>query len=390
MKTISLLTIFTGLIFAVCFNCKEENTEVEPMKYTNVEEDIVVIDLEKLQPFHGSLYDSLKLCSEFVAIGKERMELNGWENYKVDRNGNFLIYNVFTQQVYLKDRHGRKLRNIGCQGSRLDKGEYFEMYSASVSVGNSEILVLNPGGQIFRYGYDGLFKNYLDYTKYITGGNVGKICGNIVQDAMYLDDSGDILLHYPWWVGAGRSKYLILDKSDRVVAEKCMLQDFEGNPESGVAMTGFSSYLYDGNVHVVNLSDTVYQIKERKFYPKYVFKQKYPVGKLVDSLGKDVDIFNIGNTPVYEFELVETDQYLIFKYMTINIRPYSYRKTNYGLYDKHQKKSYRLNNGNMTFHTKDSISIMNILFGEENKGEYYLRMKKGDYDSYNVVRIYPQ
>lgn len=114
------------------------------------------------------------------------------------------------------------------------------------------------------------------------------------------------------------------------------------------------------------------------------------MANLVDSLGRNVDIFNIGDKPIYEFKLCETDDYLLFMYMSLNVQPYSYRKVNYGLYDKKNKISYKLNKENFSQHTPDSIYIVNILFGVTNGNCYYLRVKADDNDTFNLIRVFPR
>lgn len=388
MKVLLSLAVLVSVSLLVVCSPRQETEELSRQEFYN-DGQIVTIDLDQLKPFDGRIYDSIQFASEYVRNKHGLFTMNGWDQIAVDENNNIVIYNVITQTVYLYDKFGNMKTQIGRQGNRRDKGEYSELGSVVMSGHKQEISILDPAGVICKYGYDGKFKGFIDLAEYISGDNIGRVCDNLVQDIVYTGKDGNLLVYYPWWVGEGRSKCLIFDNNNKVIAEKPMNEFFSGNAKSAIARTGFSTYDNCGSACIVNLTDTVYRIQGKEFVPKYVFKQKYSVKNIVDSLGKDVDLFNIGNKPVYEFTLCETEDYLLFKYMSLNIQPYSYRKVNYGLYDKKSKDSYKLDKENFSQHTSDSISVADILFGTNNGKCYHLRVRaKGD-DSYNLIRIFP-
>lgn len=388
MKVLLSLVVLVSVSLLVVCSPRQENTEIY-QQMSSTEEQVVTIDLDKLKPFNGRLYDSMQFTSEYVKNKQGFFTISGWDQIVVDENNNIVIYNVITQTVCLYDKFGNMKTQIGRQGNRRDMGEYSELSSVVMSCSKQEILILDPAGMIFRYNYDGKFKDYIDLTKFISDDNIVRVCDNLVQDIVYSSNDGNILIYYPWWVGDKNSKCLILDNNSHVISEKYMNNNFSGNAKSAIARTGFSTYL-NNSTHIVNLTDTVYKIQGKNFVPKYVFKQKYSLANLVDSLGRNVDIFNIGDKPIYEFKLCETDDYLLFMYMSLNVQPYSYRKVNYGLYDKKNKISYKLNKENFSQHTPDSIYIVNILFGVTNGNCYYLRIKADDNDTFNLIRVFPR
>ena len=368
---------------------KHQDMVVDKMSEYSEHQGVVVIDIDNLLPFQGKLYDNLEFKYSYVpGVDKDKFTISGWEYFRVDENNNFLVVNRYTHTVKLFNLNSKKVTNIGKEGNNPFKGEYQKLSYSDFSSVNNEIFILNStSGKIFKYDYGGKFKDFVDLERLVNSDGIIKINNQFINDVIYLNSNGELLIYFPWWIGANKNKYLIIDSNNNVVFEKEMQRNFTGIANSIIARSGFNSYIYDGRIHIVNLSDTVYQVDNAHLSPKYHFKQKYSINNLIDSLGNDVDIYNIGYLPVYEFKIVETDEYLIFKYLSINIPPYGEREVKYGVYDKKTHISYGIKDENLSFHTKDSISIMKILFSKNVNDNFYTTLKSDEFDSYDIIKL---
>lgn len=331
-----------------------------PADAVSFKNGLVVIDLDKLEQGEPIPFDSLFTGYEYIVNEqKDTFRISGWEHLQFDGDKHFVGANIPASYINLYDKTGNFIRRIGEQGRKINQGQFNEIFNFCIDPANKMVYALaHKQGKVFKYNYTGQFCGTVDIltTAIDRSTSDGRLRESAISDFIALTPSGDLLVHYAYWNGNLPYNFCLIDKSNTVVSTQKTMNRFNGKTRYGIEA---NSYTYDGCLHVSDISDTIYAIRDRAFVPKYVLAQKYPLSKIADSLGCNVDLFQL-DLPVYKINsMQETDRYLFFSYIELN-RKYSgvMKDMVYAYYDKRTKKAFKICTAEkMKKWTKDSISV---------------------------------
>ena len=91
MKVLLSLAVLVSVSLLVVCSPRQETEELSRQEFYN-DGQIVTIDLDKLKPFDGRIYDSIQFASEYVRNKHGLFTMNGWDQIAVDENNNIIAF----------------------------------------------------------------------------------------------------------------------------------------------------------------------------------------------------------------------------------------------------------------------------------------------------------
>ena len=85
MKVLLSLAVLVSVSLLVVCSPRQETEELSRQEFYN-DGQIATIDLDKLKPFDGRIYDSIQFASEYVRNKHGLFTMNGWDQIAVDEN----------------------------------------------------------------------------------------------------------------------------------------------------------------------------------------------------------------------------------------------------------------------------------------------------------------
>lgn len=319
---------------------------------------LIDIDLDKLEYGEQIPFDSL--CSGYEYIvnqAGDTLQVSGWEYDVFDGCKHLAVGNVLKSTIKLYDSSGNFLNSIGKKDIDDHRPEFKDKIIFRMSPQKKIIYILaNKHGKILKYSYDNQCLGSIDVltTPILPGTQEEKLRGGAICDNISILPNENMLIHYAWWDGnQSLYNYCIMDDTGKILSTKKTGKAFNGKTE---LIGELKSYYYNNLLHVKDLSDTLYTIKENKFIPKYVFHSHLTLQKLIDTSHQYINVNNLKKDVGYKIVSInETDRYLFFLYRSLN----GFLDSGYYCYlDKIKNKAFKIcDYNNPCKFSPDSISI---------------------------------
>lgn len=341
--------IFIALLITTLRGCVGQSVGYSPSVF--LKDSTIHIDLDNLPYGEPLPFDSLYYGYDFVVneVGAN-FTTSSWSTTYFDGEQNFLEGNLLNSSVCIYDTLGNLVRRIN------EEEGYFGF---SFDTPNRFIYTLNIHNSVIRrYGYDGRLHNVIPVETGQRADNTkGALC-----DRVAVTPEGNLLIHYAYWGGNREYNFGLMDSLGNIITTKKTMGGFCGKTRP-VVVESFS-YIYEDYLHVYDLSDTVFVIKNSRFIPKYVFTQTNPMKKMIKKYGNNVDINSIKEKVYRLSTLQENDRYLFFSFRTSNPPKNTYLGADWkgGYYDKQTGEAFiTFGVYHMPHYTADSIGVSCVL-----------------------------
>ena len=356
IKGSQLLYQITILLFF--FNCSSHAPSQEKGKASIViEMDTLYIEnlrtqspieihLDQLE--HGA---PLKFTEIFELIDSVKLTGKGFnqreyiEKIVVDQEIILIVSGgVFgAKEIHKFEKNGKYIGLLEPYNTNDRNGTYQRINDIAFDSQNGIVYVLDNTQYILvKYKIDGYFLGNIDL---ISGVFPEKVFySNFLCDAITTDPQGNLLIHYNYYDGNQVPyNYYLYNAKEELITTKKSFRTFEGTTGNPKGIDpGTSSYYYRGLLHVKDHGDTVYCVVQDQFIPKYVFISKSSMEQAV--LSKEYRKF-----PALTYQMMETDDYLLFSYRIFEMERSTKTYMNYYVFfNKNNQKCYLIARANGT------------------------------------------
>ena len=262
------------------------------------------------------------------------LELASWLTVADSRN--IICVHTFEHKIFQFDIQGNFLRNIGKKGTNTSIGEFRGVKDVAIDSKRNVIYVLDHySSVVLKYKIDGTFVGSISVETGKFENDIFMV-GSSLCDGIRTDSDGNLLVHYASWDGnRPEYNYYLYDSDGNFINGRKSFRIFSGSTgrKTGV-IDELSSYYYNGILHVKDAGDTLYTVANGNFIPKYLFKSKCSISKIVNSENFFKKTIHLGH-------IFENDRYLFFSYKEF---PILYEPSTYwvGYFDKQNKRTYQI------------------------------------------------
>jgi len=269
--------------------------------------------------------------------------------------------------LVLFDRNGRFIRKIANRGQGPD--EYNWINDIAIDEKNEIIYVLSLN-KLFKYNLEGVFKGIIDLTG-VT---------DFVNRAhkIVINPSGQILVNFGNQTGDLQYRCLLLDQNGNIINVLKNYLFYTLDPNITARYPQGTYYIYNDQIHIKNICDTLFVLENNRFHPKYIFKSTENQSNNITHLEfeEKINQFGFGN-------VFETNSKVIFRFC-LNKKWYD------GYYDKNKGKAYssasEINSNASIINNMDGNNKFSFLFTDYQYNDIIIKCRSPEFIDKDVLK----